>query len=472
MTVRTRAQINSDADTLLPDNTSAEISPADLRGRIKDLADSAAFSAELATVATSGAYNDLSGKPALGSAAALSAGTAAGNVPVLDSGGKIAAAVLPSYVDDVLEFANLAAFPATGESGKIYIAIDSNFQYRWGGSSYTQITASPGSTDSIAEGSTNLYFTEARVRAAVLTGLSLVTGTAIAATDTVLSAFGKLQKQITDLSSSVATILGWARREVLSADRTYYVRTDGADTNNGLANSAGGAFLTIQKAINTALGLDMSIYGVTINIGAGTFAEGSFLSIQGNGNARITLQGASYTTTTISGSTYGVLATGSLSLTILNLNITGSAIGLWARYGAQVFLAGNMAFGAASARLIGCDNSAYIECVGSGNNIYLAGNSTYAIFVGSLGHVFVGSSAKMLTTAARTFTATVSATNGGVLEMQGATFDVTAGAVTGSRYAAANGGIINTGGGGASFVPGSTAGTGTNPGATPYGLYI
>lgn len=54
-------------------------------------------------------------------------------------GGKVPAAQLPSYVDDVLEFANLAAFPLTGESGKIYIAIDTNLQYRWGGSGYVAI---------------------------------------------------------------------------------------------------------------------------------------------------------------------------------------------------------------------------------------------------------------------------------------------------------------------------------------------
>ena len=49
---------------------------------------------------------------------------------------------LPSYVDDVLEFANLASFPATGESGKIYIALDTNLTYRWGGSSYVIMTSS------------------------------------------------------------------------------------------------------------------------------------------------------------------------------------------------------------------------------------------------------------------------------------------------------------------------------------------
>ena len=56
--------------------------------------------------------------------------------------GKIPATQLPSYVDDVLEFANLASFPATGESGKIYIAIDTNLTYRWGGSSYVVMSSS------------------------------------------------------------------------------------------------------------------------------------------------------------------------------------------------------------------------------------------------------------------------------------------------------------------------------------------
>jgi hypothetical protein len=59
-------------------------------------------------------------------------------------------------------------------------------------------------TDSLAEGATNLYHTAARVRAVLLTGLSLLTGTAVAATDTVLEAFGKVQKQITDLTATVS----------------------------------------------------------------------------------------------------------------------------------------------------------------------------------------------------------------------------------------------------------------------------
>lgn len=68
-------------------------------------------------------------------------------VKVLDSSNLIPSAILPSYVDDVLEFADLASFPVTGETGKIYVAIDTNKQYRWSGSAYIQITS--GAVDSV-----------------------------------------------------------------------------------------------------------------------------------------------------------------------------------------------------------------------------------------------------------------------------------------------------------------------------------
>lgn len=60
----------------------------------------------------------------------------------LDENGKVPSSQLPSYVDDVLEYENLAAFPQTGESGKIYVALDSNLTYRWSGTKYVEISPS------------------------------------------------------------------------------------------------------------------------------------------------------------------------------------------------------------------------------------------------------------------------------------------------------------------------------------------
>ena len=72
----------------------------------------------------------------------------ANGVATLDSGGKIPSSQLPSYVDDVVEYANLESFPVSGVSGILYIDIATNKQYRWSGSTYQQITS--GAVDSVA----------------------------------------------------------------------------------------------------------------------------------------------------------------------------------------------------------------------------------------------------------------------------------------------------------------------------------
>lgn len=76
----------------------------------------------------------------------------ASDIPFLDaskiSSGVLDSARLPSYVDDVLEYTNLSSFPVTGETGKIYVALDTNKTYRWSGSTYVYITS--GAVDSVA----------------------------------------------------------------------------------------------------------------------------------------------------------------------------------------------------------------------------------------------------------------------------------------------------------------------------------
>ena len=73
-------------------------------------------------------------------------GAVSGIAP-LGSDSKIAATYLPSYVDDILEYANLAGFPGTGETGKIYVAIDTNKIYRWSGSAYIEVSPTAGNSD-------------------------------------------------------------------------------------------------------------------------------------------------------------------------------------------------------------------------------------------------------------------------------------------------------------------------------------
>lgn len=63
-------------------------------------------------------------------------------------------------------------------------------------------------------------------------------------------------------------------RTRLSADTTYYVRTDGNDGNTGLSNTSGGAFKTIQGALDyIGNNIDVVGYLVTVQVASGTYAE-------------------------------------------------------------------------------------------------------------------------------------------------------------------------------------------------------
>lgn len=132
------------------------------------------------------AWADVTGKPAVIAAGATKADArAAIDAASLDGSGLVPSSQLPSYVDDVLEYANSAAFPGTGETGKIYIALDTGRSWRWSGSTYVQIVASPGTTDAITEGSTNLFYTNARADARIAAAV----GVSVQAYDSDLAAF-------------------------------------------------------------------------------------------------------------------------------------------------------------------------------------------------------------------------------------------------------------------------------------------
>lgn len=83
---------------------------------------------------------------------------AANGVATLDGSGLVPASQLPSYVDDVLEgyykaadekFYKEASYTTliAGETGKIYVSLDTNKTYRWTGSAFVYITS--GAVDSV-----------------------------------------------------------------------------------------------------------------------------------------------------------------------------------------------------------------------------------------------------------------------------------------------------------------------------------
>lgn len=194
----------------------------------------------------------------------------AGGYASLDGGGKVPAAQLPGYVDDVLEFADFASLPGIGAAGVLYVTQDNNKAWRWTGSAYLEISPGPGSTDAVAEGSVNLYFTAARVLATVLTGFSTASSAVVTAADTVLSAFGKLQAQVS-LKLNAAAVSAFGLTLIDDADAATARTTLGLGT---LATQSG-TFSGTSSGTNT--GDQNSIVGIS-----GTKAQFDTAASDGN----------------------------------------------------------------------------------------------------------------------------------------------------------------------------------------------
>lgn len=169
-------------------------------------------------------------------------GAANGYAP-LDSEAKIPALFLPSYVDDVVEGATLGAFPASGEGGKIYVALDTNKSYRWSGSVYVEIAASPGSTDAVPEGATNLYYTNTRARGAVSStssALSYAAATGVFTLDADLNAIGSL--------SGNAGLLRKTAADTWALDTNNYLTGNQTITFSGDASGSGSTSVVLSLA--------------------------------------------------------------------------------------------------------------------------------------------------------------------------------------------------------------------------------
>ena len=157
---------------------------------------------------------------ALGTASTKDVGVANG-VAELDSAGKVPSSQLPSFVNDVIEVADYDHLPITGESGKIYVTLDTNKTYRWTGSGYAEISESLalGETSSTAyrvdRGKTAYdHATEGgKISSAVTSGLYKVAATAQ----------GHIAS-LTAVEKSDITALG-----IPGSDTTYGAATTSAD---------------------------------------------------------------------------------------------------------------------------------------------------------------------------------------------------------------------------------------------------
>lgn len=252
---------------------------------------------------------------------------------------------------------------------------------------------------------------------------------------------------------------GGSGRELLTGNRTYYVRTDGSNSNDGLANTSGGAFLTLQKAYDVASTLDFGGFSVTIQVGAGTYNTTTTTNILAEkpwvGGGALIIRGDTSTPSncilqTTTAAVVYVATTLPGSLLIEGFRITSSSGNGISHVGTGVLHFNAIDFAACSWHIFA-----------SGTGAQIFGDGNYSIS-GSATHHWRMQNGASLAFFAKTLTLTgTPAFSGGfayvdLVGMIEAYSNTYTGSATGPRYSANLNGVIKTSGG---TLPGNSAGS-------------
>jgi hypothetical protein len=268
-------------------------------------------------------------------------------------------------------------------------------------------------------------------------------------------------------------------RERLTADRTYYVRADGSDANDGLANTAGRAFLTLQKAADVAELLDFNGHTVTIQVGAGTYSAG--VSVTGPLIGTISSSSLKFVGDTTTPSNVVISATtacfnvdASAHIDIAGFKVTSTSNPpVQARLG-TITISGNMDFGSAST------GASHIQAGYFGRVIITA--SAYTISGGAGRHWSIIQDGVISNFNALTITLTgtpnfavafVQVAGAGVVSPLSGVLITFVGSATGKRYVIEESGNLRfpnaiIGESRETFFPGDQAGIATSNYFTPY----
>lgn len=182
----------------------------------------------------------------------------------------------------------------------------------------------------------------------------------------------------------------WIRigSDKLTTNRIYYVRPDGSDSNNGLANTSSGAFLTIPKAIDVVTTIDLGGYNLTIKLADGTYNAniilksiigGGVVTIEGNTTTPTNVIVTSLSGNTISSSGYDG------RYEIKGFRIQSSGISVYLT-GKGIFDWGLIDFAASSVHL------------GFENFVIARPNNSYTISGGAAHHFYATNGAQIRTT--------------------------------------------------------------------------
>jgi hypothetical protein len=259
-------------------------------------------------------------------------------------------------------------------------------------------------------------------------------------------------------------------RWLLTGNVTLYCDVvNGNDANDGLAAGAGGAFKTVQRAGDVVMDyIDIGgTYSITIQLADGTYPESVALGAYvGRGRQSHTgpvlITGNALTPSNViiqpaSGAAFTVVES-YFEWEFSNLKVISTAQGFYADRGAWIVLTGGIVFGACVQHMQ-ANNGGLIEIYG---DYTIVDDATYHMLAGLGGEILYLPGLTITLTGTPAFSgAFVYSQTNAIVEATGVTWT---GGTTGVRFINLLGGGIDTGGGGANYFPGDSAGSTTAPG--------
>ena len=256
-------------------------------------------------------------------------------------------------------------------------------------------------------------------------------------------------------------------RTLLTANRTFYVRTNGNDANDGSANDAAHAWLTIQHGIDIIKLLDFSIYTVTLQVGDGNYAGGGVVDFcfvstgQALTGASFIIQGnpinpGNVVIHTVSHCFHGAACD---QFTIKDMALQSDAgFCLWAHDFAQIIF-DNLIFKAAVIHIYAAAHGRIV----SAGNYTISGATVYHIACEELSEVIISNRTITFTVNPTAITTYAYVDKLGHASLEACAW-INAGFCVGSRYNVWANGVIWTAGAGAGYLPGTIGGASASGG--------
>lgn len=250
----------------------------------------------------------------------------------------------------------------------------------------------------------------------------------------------------------------------LQANTTFYVRTDGNDSNTCLSNTPTTACLTIQAALTKVQGYDLNGFAVVISVADGAYSAGVLCDSAFIGNynsAGVTITGnvttpSNVTITNSTGELFQLLH--GCNLTIQGFKGIQNAAGgdiIWVAFNGYLSLT-NFEFGAvASGFHLNVFQLGIVQITGPTT---ISGGAQAHYHVSQSG-VLIDSTNTVTCSGAPAFSSFFAGVSSANLQAIGTTYSG-CGSVTGQRYLVHNNGFIDLGNSGASptYFPGNVAG--------------